>query len=72
MKWSRQCVVSKKHFFVDVADIRKEALEVFHHEEEVVFTNARDMTKENLDIEDDDDCVGIPNFIPFLDGFFHN
>jgi hypothetical protein len=72
MKWSRQCVVSKKHFFVDVAYIRKEALEVFHHEEEVVFTNARDMTKENLDIEDDDDCVGIPNFIPFLDGFFHN
>jgi len=62
--------VSKKTFFVDLGDIRKEALEVFHHEGRNSF--ARDMTKENLDIEDDDACVGIPNFIPFLDGFLHN
>jgi hypothetical protein len=52
--------------------IRKEVVEVFNHEEEVIPTNAMDMNKEILNIEDVDACVEISNFIPLLDGPLHN
>jgi hypothetical protein len=62
----------QKTCFVDVRDIRKEVVEVFNHEEEVIPTNAMDMSKEILNIEDDDACVEISNFISLLDGPLHN
>ncbi len=72
MTWLRQCVVSKKTCFVNVRDIRKEVVEVFNHEEEVIPTNAMDMSKEILNIENNDAFVEISNFIPLLDGPLHN
>jgi hypothetical protein len=30
------------------------------------------MKEEILDTKDDDACVEIPNFLPFLDGLLHN
>jgi hypothetical protein len=62
----------QKTCFVDVGDIRKDVVEVFNNEEEVIPTNAMDMNKEILNIEDDDACVEISSFIPLLDGPLHN
>jgi hypothetical protein len=56
--------MSKKHFFVYVRDTKKQVIKVFHHNEEGIIGNAKDMKKEILDIKNDA-CVEIPNFIPF-------
>jgi hypothetical protein len=59
-------------FFVDIRNTKEKDVEVFHYEEEVAPVDANDMKEEILDIEDDEACVEIPNFIPLLDDPPHN
>jgi hypothetical protein len=51
-------------FFACIGDIKEKVIEVFHHDEEGIPSNEKDMRKEILDTKDDV-CVEIPNFIPF-------
>jgi len=59
--------MNNKHsyFFVDVRDSGDEGYKDFFYHEEEAWTNAIHMSEEILDIEDDNACVKISNFVPF-------
>jgi hypothetical protein len=50
-------------FFANARNTIEEAIKDFHHEEEVVLANTKDMWDKILESENDDVCVEIPNFI---------